>query len=545
MENTPDGSAVEQTFDIIIIGAGSAGCLLSNRLSEDGNLQILLLEAGGEDRDPWLHIPLAWGKILQERKHDWGYFTEPEPHANSRKIECARAKTLGGCSSTNAMAFVRGHPNDFNRWSRNGLDDWAYEKVLPYFKSYETWLGEPSSDKRGQDGPMFVTSGNYTDPLVHAYLKAANALGFSYLGDFNSGNMEGFGNTQHTIYRGRRFSAAQAFLRPARSRRNLTVRTHARVTKINFDLERAKSVSYAIGGTRYTARARKEIVVAAGAINTPQLLMLSGIGSAQTLRQFNIPIVRDLTGVGRNLQDHISAGVTCNRTTPGPFVAQMRFDRLLTDLVKCYFFGKGRATSFPTGYMGFTKLDPQGDVPDIQFLFAAGSVAAHPWFPGIRQPFANSFGCRAVLLHPKSRGHIDIQSPDPQVSPRIHQNFFDQPEDMDHLRNGLRLVRQIFNQSELDNFRGKELLPGEGVDGDADLNAYIRESCITVHHPCGTCRMGTDGDAVVGPDLKVRGVKGLRVVDASVMPDLVSGNINATVYMIAEKASALIKQDGA
>ena len=508
-------------------------------MTEDPHVRVLVLEAGGHDWDPWIRIPLAWARMLQKGKHDWGYSTEPEPNIDNRIVECARGKVLGGSSSTNALTHVRGNRGDYTRWGCSGLPLWDYAHVLPYFKRSENWEGGQDT-YRGDQGPLHVTLAQFRDPIMEAYRDAVLGTGISETPDYNGAQQEGLGIPQQNIYKGRRVSASTAYLRPAMNRTNLTVQVKALGTQILFEGDRAVGITYDMGGIRHEVLAAREVILAGGAINTPQLLMLSGIGPADDLKAHGINVRVDLPGVGKNLQDHISAGVMFQRTAPSPFVKQMRYDRAAINVLMAYFLGKGPATQYPVGHMVFLKSNSKCDVPDIQLLFGAGPLAAYPWFPMIRPAFPDGFSCRAVLLHPKSRGGLTLVSDDPSTPPRIYQNFFTMDEDLRVLRNSLQLVREIMNQYPLDDFRGPEVEPGANVSDSISLNAHIRQSAITVHHPLGTCRMGADTDAVVDSKLKVRGTDCLRVVDASVMPDMISGNINAAVVMIAEKASDLI-----
>lgn len=519
--------------DYVIVGAGSAGCVLANRLSADGNARVVLLEAGGSDNNPLISIPLGLGKLHQWNLYDWNLTTEPEPGLLGRTLPSARGKVIGGSHSINVMGFTRGDPKDFDRWAREGATGWSYAEVLPYFKRMETWE-EGESALRGGNGPLHIESARSPDPVFGAWLAAALAAGYPYADDFNGKSQQGFGPMQFTISRGRRHSTARAYLRPVRKRRNLSVLTKAHATRIILRGTRAAGVEFIKGGSLHTAMATREVILCAGAYHTPQMLMLSGIGSAQELARHGIPAVLDLP-VGHNLQDHFGIWFNWARKESGFLHGMMRFDRAAVSMLRAYFLGSGPGTILPGRIYGFVKTDPAIETADIEILFRASAPHPQIWFPGIKAPYRDGIGIRPILQHPASRGAVSLRSNDPFAKPRILNNLFAEPCDMARLVAGSRMAIEVMQRPEMDSVRGKQVDP-DRIENDGDIESWIRKTVTLSNHPCGTCAIG----AVVDSELRVMGAEGLRVVDASAMPSLTTGHINAPVIMMAEKAADLI-----
>jgi 4-pyridoxate dehydrogenase len=497
-----------------------------------------VIEAGGPDRDPLIRVPIGVGKLHQKRLHDWGYDTEIEEGLLGRAIETMRGKVVGGSSSINVMAHVRGNRGDYDRWAANGCAGWAYDDVLPYFKRYESWEGG-SSDYRGGGGPLWVAHAGAPDPFIDDLFAAAKAAGFPVAEDYNAASQDGFSRGQSTIRNGRRCSAAVAFLRPALARGSATLVQHAHATRLIMEGTRALGVEYVRDGITHRVFAEREVILSAGVFNTPQILMLSGIGPADHLREHGIAPVVDSPGVGGNLQDHLAVSLSFARIEPGPFRDLMRLDRAALAMAQAYFFGTGPATRLPGGATAFIRTEPSRPVPDIQFFTRGTALGADLWFPLWRKPYDDAFSFTPVLLHPEARGRLYLRSADPNDKVRIVHNFLTHEQDLRSFRGGIRIARDVARQKPLERWRGGELVPGANIESDAELNEWVRRTARSAHHPSCTCAMGLDGPLDL--DLRVKGVDRLRVVDASAMPDLVSGNINACVLMIAEKASDLIK----
>ena len=525
-------------YDYIIVGAGSAGCVLANRLSEDPAVSVLLLEAGPEDKSIWMKIPAGAARVIGPGPTNWAYFTEPEKHLRNRKIYWPRGRTLGGSSSINGMVYLRGHPEDYNEWARLGNPGWAWDDVMPYFKMSEDQQ-HGASAMHGAGGPLAVSDPAIDDEGGRLFIQSAVNAGLPFRKDLNDGIQEGVGRAQVTVRKGRRSSTSEAFLHPVRHRRNLHVVVEALVGRILMEGHRAVGISYTKGGQTIESKSRREVILSGGVINSPQLLMLSGIGPGAHLQERGIKVTHDLPGVGANLQDHLyvyyvaecDKSISINHQLTG---ARMYFQALKYFINRSGYMNIGavQATAFP-------RVAKNADRPDVEISFRpmsitiskSGAVALDS-FPGIN--------ASCSLLRPKARGSIRLASPDPCDKALIYANYLDNDDDLSVMREGMRWIRKVFETKPMANLIKKEVAPGSSIRTDAQWEGYIRDSAQTVYHPVGTCAMGTDSMSVVDPQLKVHGIQGLRVVDASVMPRVTSCNTNAPTIMIGEKGAAMI-----
>ncbi len=527
-------------YDYVIIGAGSAGCVLAARLSEDADVTVCLLEAGPPDTHPMVHMPLGILWMMRSKVMNWNFHTRAEPELDGRALFWPRGRVLGGSSSSNAMCYTRGHPNDYDEWEKLGNPGWSFKDVLPYFKRSQH-QERGASDLHGVGGPLNVADQRSPNRLSHTFIEAGIETGLPFNPDFNGATQEGVGLFQVTQKNGRRCSTAAGYLKMAAARPNLTVITGAHARQVLFEGQRAVGVEFLRAGAQERVHAREEVILSAGAIQSPQLLMLSGVGERRALEAAHIAVRRELPGVGKNLQDHldviivdscrkaISSGITLRNTLRG-----------LWDFARYITTGTGMYTSNGAEGCGFAKSSPQEAIPDLQFHFSPARLKRHSLDLGFM--FGEGYSLHVCNLRPKSRGEIGLNNADPHGHPEIRANYLSDPDDLLRMVRGVRLARKVLAARAFAPYRGVQLMPQGPCETDAQLRQFIRARAETIYHPVGTCKMGSDALAVVDAQLRVHGLQALRVVDASIMPLLVGGNTNAPVVMIAEKASDMLKQ---
>ncbi|WP_108880750.1 choline dehydrogenase [Anderseniella sp. Alg231-50] len=522
------------TFDYIIIGSGSAGSVLANRLTENGRHTVLVLEYGGSDIGPLIQMPSALSIPLNTKTYNWGYLSEPEPGLNNRRITAPRGKVIGGSSSINGMVYVRGHARDFDTWSELGATGWAYADVLPYYKRMETSHGGEEG-WRGTDGPLHVTRGERTNPLYHAFVDAAEQAGYPTTIDYNGQQQEGFGAMEMTVWKGRRWSSANAYLKPAMKRDNLELVTRAKARRIVLENKRATGVEYEKGGRIKTANARREVIIAASAFNSPHLLQLSGIGDAATLKAAGIEPVHHLPGVGANLMDHLE--VYFQLHSKKPVTLNTRLGLISKGLIGLQWLlfktGLGATNHFESA--GFIRSRAGIEYPDIQYHFLPGAIA----YDGKPATKGHGFQVHVGPNRSKSRGMVMPVSANPDDAPKLTFNYMSKDEDWTDFRSCIRLTREIIAQPAMQEFANGEIQPGDDVTSDAAIDDFIRRHAESAYHPCGTCKMGSEKDpmAVVDPQCRVIGIEGLRVADSSIFPSIPNGNLNGPSLMVGEKAS--------
>ena len=537
---------IEKSWDYVIVGAGSAGCVLANRLSADPGCSVLLVEVGRRDRNPLFRLPMLMGRLFHSGICNWRYHTEPVPGLNGRSLYWPRGKVLGGSSTINGMVYVRGNRHDYDRWAQMGLTGWSHEDVLPAFLRSEGHVQRSGAYHDGT-GELTVCRARGANPLFDLFIEAGRQAGHPVNDDFNGAVQDGFGRYDFTIRRGKRWSTSFAFLRPVLHRRNLTVATGALTLRVLVEKGRATGVEIGRSGRRHRVRAAREVVLSAGTVNSPQILMLSGIGPPEELGRHGIEVVHDLPGVGRNLQDHVDCVLSYECRQPITLYRDLRADRMVGSIVRGMLFGEGIATTFPYEAGAFLKTRPELAAPDVQLHFmpalekTANLHYPNPFRRGRPAEADHGLTVRVGPLVPESRGAITLRSANPAEPPRIQPDYLEQDADRRTMVAGVRIVRDVMGRPALAGYCGRELAPGGEVRTDEEVTAWLRASAMTTFHPVGTCKMGIDPMAVVDARLKVHGIEGLRVADASVMPVIPSGNTNAPAIMIGERAAEFVR----
>ena len=530
-----EDSQIKNYYDVIVIGSGSAGGVLASRLTEDSDTTVLVLEAGGEDRSIMIHMPAAFSYPLANDRFNWAYHTEPEPYMDNRQVYCPRGRVIGGSSSINGMVYIRGNAKDYDGWQQSGAGGWAYRNVLPYFKKAETRL-KGGDEYRGDSGPLKVSTGACEIPLFNTFIEAGKQVGYPYTADMNGYQQEGLGPMDMTTYRGERWSVAKAYLRPALSRPNLELSLKTLVTRVRIENNKAVGVECVRSGNVEHIDAG-EVIISGGAINSPQILNLSGIGDGSKLKEFGIDVKADLPGVGQNLQDHLEVYIqhSCTQAI-SIYPATKPFTKLKIGLQWLLTRqGWGASNQFESG--GFIRSRAGVEYPDLQYHFFPIAIN----YDGSSPAGGHGFQAHTGPMRPTSRGSVELRSTDPRDAPKILFNYAATEEDRRVMRDGIRLTREIFAQSAFDDLRGPELAPGPQAENDEDLDAFVRVKGESAYHPSCTCKMGHDDQSVVDSEARVHGIENLRVVDASIMPNIVNGNLNAPVIMMAEKLADTIR----